>query len=79
MSQICCEYADQLGSCSRSAYIQQALVQLTILSLSRVPGEAMVWAPRRSNSAEAQSTSAVLQPGLQGGPKPHKVIFSWRL
>jgi len=55
-----------------SAYVQQALVQLTILRLSRMP---FWWATRGSKSAEAQGTSAVLQPELWQGPKLHKVMF----
>lgn len=40
-----------------------------------MPGQATVRATRSSGSAEAQSPSALLQPELQAGPKPHRVVF----
>lgn len=53
--QICSEYADQLGSCDWSEY-----VQLTMLNLSRMAGKGTLLATRRSKTAEGQSISAAL-------------------
>lgn len=74
--QICCKYADELRSCNRSALRAASGRPATnIVILSRMLGQAMVWVTISTKSAGAHSTSAVLQPTLQGGPELHRVIF----